>query len=102
LKKANDLIKGKVHPTNIIAGNFFYSFFFQKKIFPCLIFLYFFFLLGYKIAVREACEFIKNNMAVAVKDLGRDALVNCARTSMSSKLIGPESKFFAELAVEAI
>lgn len=45
LKRANELIRNKVHPTNIIAG--------------------------YKIAAKEACEFLKNNMATSVKELGR-------------------------------
>lgn len=41
-------------------------------------------------------------MAVATSTLGKDALVNCARTSMSSKLIGSESKFFSEIVVDAV
>jgi T-complex protein 1 subunit alpha len=76
LKRANELIKSKVHPTSIISG--------------------------YKLAAREACNFIKDHLAVSTSSLGKEALINAARTSMSSKLIGPESKIFAELAVEAM
>jgi T-complex protein 1 subunit alpha len=76
LKRANDLIKNKLHPTNIIAG--------------------------YKIAARKACEFIEKNLAVNVDTLGSDALMNVAKTSMSSKLIGPESELFSKMVVEAM
>ena len=64
LKRANEMIKLKVHPTNIIAG--------------------------FKIAAREACRYIEDKLAVSVSSLGDEALVNCAKTSMSSKLINAD------------
>ena len=76
LKRANELIKMKVHPTNII--------------------------MGYKIAAREACRFIEDKLAVSVESLGDEALLNCAKTSMSSKLINADPNFFANLVVNAI
>ena len=76
MKRGNELIKNKVHPTTIISG--------------------------YKNAVKEACLFIENNLRIPVSSLGEDALLNVARTSMNSKLIGPESNLFAKLAVDAI
>lgn len=76
LKKANDLIKNKLHPTSIMSG--------------------------YKIACREACKYIENNLSAKVSDLGKDALINCAKTSMSSKIIGVENDFFSKMVTDAI
>lgn len=76
LKRANELIKHKVHPTNIISG--------------------------YKLAAREACKYIQENLAIKVDSIGKEALINCARTAMSSKIIGSESELFSKLIVEAV
>jgi T-complex protein 1 subunit alpha len=76
LKRANELIKMKVHPTNIITG--------------------------YKIAAKEACSYIENKLAVSVDKLGEEALLNCAKTSMSSKLINADPDFFGKLVVDSI
>ena len=76
LKRANDLVKNKIHPTSIMAG--------------------------YRLALREAVKFIQNHLSVKVDSLGKDALINAAKTSMSSKLVGSESEFFAELVVNAM
>lgn len=76
LKRANELIKMKVHPTNIISG--------------------------FKIAAKEACGYIENKLAVSVDKLGEEALLNCAKTSMSSKLINADPEFFGKLVVDSI
>ncbi|XP_021907913.1 T-complex protein 1 subunit alpha [Carica papaya] len=76
LKRANDLVRNKIHPTSIISG--------------------------YRLAMREACKYVEEKLAMKVEKLGKDSLVNCAKTSMSSKLIAGESDFFANLVVDAV
>lgn len=41
-------------------------------------------------------------MSLKVDVLGREALINCAKTSMSSKIIGAEMNLFSEMVVDAI
>lgn len=53
-------------------------------------------------AAKQACAYIKDTLAISVDTLGREALINAAKTSMSSKLIGPESNHFSEIVVQAV
>ncbi len=61
LRRANELVRSKIHPTTIITG--------------------------YRLACREAVKFLQDQLSIRVDALGRDALVNVAKTTMGSKIL---------------
>jgi len=76
LKRAADLMKFKIHPTSIISG--------------------------FRLAMREACKYVQDNIAVDSASLGREVLMSACSTTMSSKLLAPESEFFGNMVVDAV
>ena len=76
LRRATQLIKNKVHPTTVISG--------------------------YRMALKEAIKHIKEDLIIKIDPKDTNLLRRVAETSLSSKLIGPESKFFSEIVVTAI
>ncbi|EFA80747.1 t-complex polypeptide 1 [Heterostelium album PN500] len=76
LKRANELVLKKIHPTIIISG--------------------------YRIACQDAIKYINETLAVSVDSLPKDFIINTVKTSMSSKIIGDDSDFFSKIVVDAL
>lgn len=76
LKRGNELIRNNIHATSVMSG--------------------------YRLALKESVKFIQANHAIKTDTLGRDGLINVAKTSMSSKLLNAESDYFGAMVVDAM
>jgi T-complex protein 1 subunit alpha len=76
LRRANELVKQKIHPTSIMSG--------------------------YRLAMRECVKYIKSHLTIESGALTKELIISAAKTSMSSKIIGADSEFFAELCYNAV
>jgi T-complex protein 1 subunit alpha len=76
LKRGNQLIQNKIHPTTVITG--------------------------FRNALKESVKFIQQNMVIKMDQLTDDVLKKTAITTLSSKLIGPESDHFADIITRAM
>eukprot|EP00887_Chlorella_sp_A99_P001984 scaffold18.g1984.t1 len=76
LRRANDLVRGRIHPTAIIAG--------------------------YRLAMRQACKYIESQLAMPTSELGAGVLMAAAKTAMSSKIVGSDPEFYARIVVDAV
>ncbi|EKX72535.1 chaperonin containing t-complex protein 1, alpha subunit, putative [Theileria equi strain WA] len=76
LRRANELANAGIHPTSIISG--------------------------YKLAIKESVRYIKEHLSKNLDQIGKDVLTNIAKTTLSSKLIGFDSDYFAQMVVQAI
>mmetsp|Transcript_69223 Transcript_69223/g.144286 ORF Transcript_69223/g.144286 Transcript_69223/m.144286 type:complete len:540 (+) Transcript_69223:1397-3016(+) len=76
LTRANELIRNKIHPSTVISA--------------------------YRLAMCYSCSYIRKNLCVSSGQNDINTLLNTAKTSLSSKISGVNSKKFAIIALQAV
>jgi len=77
LKRGNELVKEKIHPTVVISG--------------------------YRTAMKEAIKYVSQNISLKLTDENRTELARAViNTTLSSKLIGSDGAFFVDMVLDAI
>ena len=76
LRRANELVRAKLHPPSIMSG--------------------------YRLALRESIRYIKEHLLIPSTEVSREILIAAAKTSMSSKIISKSSDFFSSMVVDAV
>lgn len=76
LKRGTELVKNGIHPTTIMTG--------------------------FRLALKDAVKFVKSTLMVTIDQLGDDAIISAAKTSMASKLLNADEDFWSKLAVDAV
>jgi T-complex protein 1 subunit alpha len=76
LKRGNNLIKKKIHPSIIISA--------------------------YSLAMCHCCSLIRETLCIPLNKIDSRILLNTAKTSISSKISGFNSKKFASIALRAV
>jgi len=76
LRRANELVRARMHPTSIMSG--------------------------FRLALRESIRFIKSNLLIPGTEVTRETLIAAAKTSMASKIVSKSSDFFSAMVVDAV
>mmetsp|Transcript_25142 Transcript_25142/g.61799 ORF Transcript_25142/g.61799 Transcript_25142/m.61799 type:complete len:495 (-) Transcript_25142:4034-5518(-) len=76
LKRANDMMEKKIHPSTIISG--------------------------FRLGMCHSCSLIREKLTLSSSHMDLKSLLNAAKTSLSSKISGVNAKKFSLIALQAV